>query len=171
MTELFTALFDFMDRGGPVMWPMIIVAVLLWWLILERLWFYSQQYPSALSSAMEKWKARPERLSWYADLQQRMYISELESALGSKLPIIVTLIALLPMFGLLGTVTGMLQVFEVMAFMGSGNPRAMATGVSAATIPTMAGMVIALAALPFSSRLDLRYRRAKRELTELFAKE
>jgi len=171
MTELFTALFDFMDRGGPVMWPMIAIAVVLWWLILERLWYFTKQYPSALQDALGKWQARPERSSWYAELQQRMYISELESALGSKLPIIVTLIALLPMFGLLGTVTGMLQVFEVMAFMGSGNPRAMATGVSAATIPTMAGMVIALAALPFSSRLDLRYRKAKRLLSDQFAKE
>ena len=171
MTELFTALFDFMDRGGPVMWPMIFITVLLWWLILERLWYFAKQYPPLLESTLARWQARPERTSWYAELEQRMYVSQLESALGSRLPIIVTLIALLPMFGLLGTVTGMLQVFEVMAFMGSGNPRAMATGVSAATIPTMAGMVIALAALPFSSRLDLRYRKAKRQLSDLFAKE
>ncbi len=48
------------------------------------------------------------------------------------------------MLGLLGTVTGMIDVFEVMSISGSGNSRAMAAGVSKATIPTMAGMVAAL---------------------------
>jgi biopolymer transport protein ExbB len=66
------------------------------------------------------------------------------------------------MLGLLGTVTGMIQVFEVMAYMGSGNPRAMANGVSAATIPTMAGMVISLLAIPFATELNRRYSRELR---------
>ena len=48
------------------------------------------------------------------------------------------------LLGLLGTVTGMISVFEVMAVSGTGNARSMAAGVSRATIPTMAGMVGAL---------------------------
>ena len=48
--------------------------------------------------------------------------------------------------GLMGTVTGMIEVFDVMAISGSGNPRSMAAGVSKATVPTMAGMVAALVA-------------------------
>ena len=171
MTELIAHLLDFMDRGGPVMWPMLVTTALLWWLIAERIWFNLRQYPVVLEQSLAQWKARPERSSWYAELQQRMFISELESSLTSHLKIIGTLIALLPMFGLLGTVTGMLQVFEVMAFLGSGNPRALATGVSAATIPTMAGMVIALVALPFSNRLDLYARNAARHLRESFTRE
>ena len=55
-----------------------------------------------------------------------------------------TLVALCPLLGLLGTVTGMIAVFEVMAVTGGGNARSMASGVSMATIPTMAGMVGAL---------------------------
>ena len=58
-----------------------------------------------------------------------------------------TLIALCPMLGLLGTVTGMIEVFDVMAFGGGGNTRAMASGVSKATIPTMAGMVAAISGM------------------------
>jgi biopolymer transport protein ExbB len=46
-----------------------------------------------------------------------------------------------PLLGLLGTVTGMIEVFDVMSISGSGNARSMASGVSRATIPTMAGMV------------------------------
>ena len=57
---------------------------------------------------------------------------------------LATIAALAPLLGLLGTVTGMVEVFEVMAFSGTGNPRSMAAGVSKATIPTMAGMVAAL---------------------------
>lgn len=171
MIELSAQLLDFMDRGGPVMWPMLAITAVLWWLIAERIWFNTKEYPGILAQSLERWQARSDRTSWYAELQQKMYISELESLLTTRLKFIGTLIALLPMFGLLGTVTGMLQVFEVMAFLGSGNPRALATGVSAATIPTMAGMVIALVALPFSNRLDLHARNATRKLRENFTRE
>ena len=54
------------------------------------------------------------------------------------------LIGLCPMLGLLGTVYGMIEVFEVLAVLGTGNPRAMSSGVAKATIPTMSGMVAAL---------------------------
>ena len=64
-------------------------------------------------------------------------VSEIECLMMRNTKTIPTLIALLPLLGLLGTVTGMIQVFDVMASLGSGNPRAMANGVSAATIPTM----------------------------------
>ena len=57
---------------------------------------------------------------------------------------IQTLVALCPLLGLLGTVTGMVNVFQTMAVFGTGNARSMASGVSMATIPTMAGMVGAL---------------------------
>ena len=58
----------------------------------------------------------------------------------------------------------MIEVFDVMAIAGSGNPRAMASGVSRATIPTMAGMVAALSGIYFSARLDSL---AKKELRAL----
>ena len=57
---------------------------------------------------------------------------------------IKTLVSLAPLLGLLGTVTGMIGVFEVLATTGGGDARSMAAGVSQATIPTMAGMVAAL---------------------------
>ncbi len=41
-----------------------------------------------------------------------------------------TLVAMCPLIGLLGTVTGMIGVFEVMAQQGTGNPRLMAAGIS-----------------------------------------
>jgi len=87
--------------------------------------------------------------------------------MSKGLKLIPSLIALLPMFGLLGTVTGMIQVFDVMAVLGSGNPRAMADGVSAATIPTMSGMVVALAAIPFATQLERMYQDKLQILNEM----
>ncbi len=71
-----------------------------------------------------------------------------------SIPIIKALISLCPLLGLLGTVTGMIEVFDVMALAGGGNSRAMAAGVSKATIPTMAGMVAALSGLVLGVQLD-----------------
>ena len=70
--------------------------------------------------------------------------------------LIRTLMAVLPLLGLLGTVTGMIQVFDVMAFTGTGNARLMAGGVSAATIPTMSGLVAALSGLYLATHLEQR---------------
>ena len=66
--------------------------------------------------------------------------------------LITILIAICPLLGLLGTVTGMISVFDVLAVTGTGNPRAMAAGISKATLPTMAGLLIALTGLYFKAR-------------------
>ena len=71
-------------------------------------------------------------------------ISQAKEAVNRYLPLINTCVALAPLFGLLGTVTGMIEVFQVMAFTGGGDARSMAGGVSKATLPTMAGMTTAL---------------------------
>ena len=73
--------------------------------------------------------------------------------LDQTVPVIRTLIFVCPMLGLLGTVTGMIEVFDVMA-VGSGNTRGMAAGVSKATIPTMAGMVAALSGMFLISQIE-----------------
>jgi biopolymer transport protein ExbB len=61
-------------------------------------------------------------------------------------------VALCPLLGLLGTVTGMISVFDAMATQG-GNARSMAAGVSMATIPTMAGMIASLSGVVGSTLL------------------
>jgi biopolymer transport protein ExbB len=80
--------------------------------------------------------------------------------------IIKTLVAMCPLIGLLGTVTGMISVFETMATQGTGNARLMASGISMATIPTMAGMVAALSGVFFSTRLEARAKVAKEKLVD-----
>ena len=171
MLELQYHFFDFMDKGGSVLWGILLLTGLLWWFVLERLWYFSLEYPKDLKKQLQFWLERNDHSSWYASYMRRQLISELDCSMSNHLKVIPTFIALLPMFGLLGTVTGMILVFEVMANMGSGNPRAMADGVSAATIPTLAGMVVALAGIPFATHLERRYKRELIHINQLFTRE
>jgi biopolymer transport protein ExbB len=65
-----------------------------------------------------------------------------------------------------GTVTGMIEVFDIMAFLGSGSPKAMASGISKATIPTMAGMVGAITGVFALSLLQRYIQRQKVQLED-----
>jgi len=167
--DLLSLFRDFMDKGGDVLWAILFVAVWMWWTLLERFWYFFAEHKSVKKRAIELWQARSDHNSWYAEKQRTQYISEVECLMLKNLKVIPAQIALLPMFGLLGTVTGMIQVFDVMAFLGSGNPRSMADGVSAATIPTMAGMVVALVAIPFATALERRYRYELRSIKSSLA--
>jgi len=97
-----------------------------------------------VGKAIETWESRDERKSWNAKQLREKLISESKMQLNQYLPIIKTLVALCPLLGLLGTVTGMIEVFNIMAVTGGGDAKSMAGGVSRATIPTMAGMVAAI---------------------------
>jgi biopolymer transport protein ExbB len=166
MNDLINNYVDFMDRGGLVLWAILALTIILVWMIVERFWFFLVEFKRELNARLDVWHARDERTSWHAIQQRRQLLSELDCEMSKNLKSIPVMIALLPMFGLLGTVTGMIQVFDVMASMGSGNARAMANGVSAATIPTMSGMVVALFALPFATRLERLYRVNKKTISE-----
>ena len=82
-----------------------------------------------------------------------MLLSQANEKINAHLPMIKTMVALCPLLGLLGTVTGMIEVFNIMAVTGGGDAKSMAGGVSKATIPTMAGMVAAWNANAASSGL------------------
>ena len=80
-------------------------------------------------------------------------ISEVSTETKRFLLTIETMMQILPLLGLLGTVVGMIKVFDVMTFFGTGNARLMASGVSQATIPTMAGLVAAISGLYIANLL------------------
>jgi biopolymer transport protein ExbB len=152
----------FLETGGDVLWFISFVLLAMWALILERLWYFAGVHPKEAQRALATWEAREDRSSWYADQIRRKLVSKVQVRLDSGLIMIKTLVALCPLLGLLGTVTGMIEVFDVMAISGSGNARAMASGVSKATIPTMAGMVAALSGLIVSVQME-RYARQEGE--------
>jgi biopolymer transport protein ExbB len=145
LREAFEAIRDFMEMGGPVLTAIAWLLFVMWIMIVERWAFFRTGLKSQINNVVETWEARPERKSWQAHQIRQAMVSRVTISAQEGLSIIKTLVALCPLMGLMGTVTGMIEVFDVMAVSGSGNARSMAGGVSKATIPTMAGMVAALA--------------------------
>ncbi|HEY9033652.1 MAG TPA: MotA/TolQ/ExbB proton channel family protein [Pseudomonadales bacterium] len=164
MFEMIEPVYLFMERGGDVLYGILLVIFLLWFFVLERMAYFGLAHKKRLHQAVAEWEARAERTSWHAHRIREDLIADLETALENNMPMIKMLIGLCPLFGLLGTVTGMISVFDTMAFIGSGSPKAMAAGISKATIPTMAGMVGALTGVFAQSLLDRYIRRQKAEL-------
>jgi biopolymer transport protein ExbB len=144
---------DLIDQGGPVLWVLFTVCMLLWLLILERLWFMQFSWPGRARRRINQWNSREDRNSWRARKIRESVVSEVKLELHAMLPFIQMLVALCPLLGLLGTVLGMIGVFEVIAISGNDDAQAMARGVYRATIPTMAGLVVALTGIYFTVRL------------------
>ena len=159
--NVFVAIRDFMELGGPVLNFIALTIFLMWMLIIERVLFFNGGLRRMTRDVQQSWEARSERKSWGAHRIREGLVSRVSMAANEGLSMIKTLVALCPLLGLLGTVTGMIKVFGVMAAAGSGNVRAMAAGVSQATIPTMAGMVGALSGVLLVTILT---RRAEREV-------
>ncbi|MDH5629399.1 MAG: MotA/TolQ/ExbB proton channel family protein [Gammaproteobacteria bacterium] len=154
LDELFDTVSRFFEAGGNVLWFIAAALIFMWTMIVERMWFFSYAYPKKARALIAKWESRKDRSSWRAHRIRDAWISKMKEELNSGLIVIKTIVSICPMIGLLGTVTGMVQVFEIMALSGTGSARLMASGITQATIPTMAGMVAALSGLFISSRLE-----------------
>lgn len=166
LVNAYEAVRDFMELGGPVLGVIAANIFLMWILIFERLYFFRTGHRANITNALATWEARSERKSWNAHQIREKLVSEVALAARGSLPLIKTLVALCPLLGLLGTVTGMIEVFQVMAISGSGNPRSMASGVAKATIPTMAGMVAALSGVAMTAYLQNRVNRERELITD-----
>ena len=160
----FYSIQDFVDQGGPVLWIIFATSTLMWLLILERIWYLRVTWPRRARKIIAHWSARADCRSWRARKIREATVSEVDMELHSVLPLIKVLVALCPLLGLLGTVLGMIGVFEVIAVSGNDDAQAMARGVYRATIPTMAGLVVALTGIYFTVRLR---RVADRQISRL----
>lgn len=147
MLQLIEVLEDvrgFIESGGPILLVIAALTFVMWTMLFERFWFYKGGLTKMVNETLEHWETRAERTSWNAHKIRDAMISRVSEKINSNLDMIATMVTLCPLMGLLGTVTGMIQVFDVLAITGGGDAKSMASGVSRATIPTMAGMVAAL---------------------------
>lgn len=156
MIEQVDIMRDFFSKGGPVLSGVFILSIFLWLLILERYYFLYMVYPKHLDSIVKQWQKRREQSSWYALKIRDGLLSEISIALKRNLIPIQTLTGILPLLGLLGTVTGMIAIFEVLNVFGNGNARGMADGISKALLPTTAGLVTSIIGIYFSADLNKR---------------
>jgi biopolymer transport protein ExbB len=157
---------EFIATGGDVLYFVAAALFMMWVLMIERYWYYTSEFPKFRDKIIADWDARTDTTSWYAHRIRDAWISQATDALQVRLIIIRTLVAMCPLIGLLGTVTGMIGVFETMSTQGTGNPRLMAAGISMATIPTMAGMVAALSGLFVSSRIEAKAKMLREKLVD-----
>ncbi|MEM9532176.1 MAG: MotA/TolQ/ExbB proton channel family protein [Pseudomonadota bacterium] len=154
--EALEAVRDFMELGGGVLTIITLLVFFMWALILERWLYLGSRLKSEANELAEQWNTRSDHTSWSAHQMRDSLVAEVAWNSRKGIDVIKTCVALCPLLGLLGTVTGMIEVFDVMAVAGTGNARSMASGVSKATIPTMAGMVAAISGLFPSIYLERR---------------
>ena len=164
---------DAMAKGGLVMWPILLTCFVIWYTGLGRLWSilavrvsrkrFLHQVGVVAESDREV-RARTGQVAFNDFLAVAPEIKRGERDLGfyyrellmtlvpdldRGFPSMTAWIAVAPLLGLLGTVIGMVETFEVINLFGIGNPHLMAQGISKALLTTQAGLTVAFPALIF----------------------
>lgn len=164
MQQLFETLInhftDFLSQGGMVLWVIFTVTVLLFVLISLRYLYLSRIVSKEIQRMLAAF-SHP-----YNHYQRRFFLLHFHRDFFRGHELIKFMIAILPLLGLLGTVTGMISVFETMAYFGNSNPRLMAQGVAQAILPTMAGMAVAVLSLLAYHFLQLQVKKQQRLLQQ-----
>ena len=145
ITDIFKTYSNFIYQGGPVVFILFLISIYLFVLIFAKFKYLFFD----INEVQDQYKKRLSEIN-----NDEFYLLNLSSLkcdyrniINKDFFIIQTLIALRPVLGLLGTVTGMIEVFDVVSFFGTGNARALASGITKATLPTMTGMAISIVGL------------------------
>ena len=170
-------MFEFIEAGGLLMWPIIACSVIAMAITLERLWAFRRRRVVPDHLLPQIWKLYKSK---ELDRQRILAIRE-SSPLGRLLATgltnlahsrevmkeaieeegrqvvhelerylnaLGTVAAIAPLLGLLGTVFGMIEVFAAITSAGGvGNPAVLAGGISKALITTAAGLSVAIPSL------------------------
>ena len=162
----FADLQAFLDRGGPVLLVIMLATFFMWDLILERVFYFRFAHKQVAADAIAEWRSRSDRKSTLAHWVKDKLVSEVRMRAEQNVQLTKAMVALAPLLGLLGTVTGMVAVFDIMAITSGADAKAMSAGVSRATIPTMAGMVASLSGILFTSGMDRRVNRSVQQVED-----
>ncbi len=146
-------LIDFFHKGGVVLAFIFLASFLLWYFLLQRYIYIRFYFKNFKKDLLEQ--AENGDFDKKFNLHVKNYIiSYARQNLKKNMSYISILIIITPLLGLLGTVTGMINIFDVLAYNGSSDIKLMTSGISMATIPTMAGMVVSLSGILFEKRID-----------------
>jgi biopolymer transport protein ExbB len=173
---------SFIYSGGFVMLPLLLLCMVMWWLIANRLFFFRRMHRKSMSPGIALEHILNDRMpdpAQYGDatallVAEYLYhrcsnlevngfileetVQKISRRITAYLAVIGVLAAIAPLLGLLGTVTGMMETFDVLAVFGTGNAKAMASGISEALITTQTGLLIAIPGLYMKGFLDRRSR-------------
>jgi len=164
--NMFETLAGYLNMGGPVVVALLASTFLMWMLISERILYFTFAVAKIIEEKQGLWDQRSDRGSWEAHAYRERLISEARVENERFLGSIRSLIVITPLLGLLGTVTGMIEVFQVITDTGSSNARLMASGISRATIPTMTGLAVSLTGVFAINYLDRQHEKTISNLSQ-----
>ncbi len=193
-------LISYFNEGGIVMWPLLFVSIWLWTIILlklKQLYIYSKKELPLMRILIEfkEGKLSQQELKdfiasdippiwkeFFTIILQTKSVNKksnifLPQMIMSRFKIlehhtttILVLSAIAPLLGLLGTVSGMIYTFDVIRQFGTGNPQALAHGISEALITTQTGLVIAIPGMFMGTFIKRRINQFKTRLEQLTIK-
>jgi biopolymer transport protein ExbB len=166
-------MWTYVERGGPVMWPLlalsilgVTVAIWRWWALrqvtrnvagfmtqlrsalvegdVDGAVAVCERFPSPVSAIVKAGLLRAGRPKEEVERALQDASAHELAVLERGLPVLATIAMIAPLLGFLGTVTGMINSFEALASVGLNNPAAVAKGISEALITTAAGLIIAI---------------------------
>jgi biopolymer transport protein ExbB len=161
-------------KGGPIVWPIVLIFFLGLGIIVERIRFLrrgscdAEAFMTRVSACIrqenwesccrlcdeEKMKSVPRVIRTALDyrlMNREDMENALQEAILNEVPRLERFLSTLgmlatiaPLLGLLGTVTGMINTFHVITYYGTGDPRMMSSGISEALVTTMVGLGVAI---------------------------
>ena len=171
-------MFELIKSGGPVMIPIIILAIIAMAIIVERIWSLRRKevFPPGLGVEVREWARGRELDSKHIDVLRRN--SPLGEVLAAALDMrhkprelmkervedvgrhvvhqmerflntLGTIAGVAPLLGLLGTVLGIIEMFLTILKTGVGDANQLAGGIGQALVSTAGGLVLAIPALMF----------------------
>lgn len=180
-------LLGYIAQGGFVMWPLLLAALLLWFGIGYRLFFIRRGSRAPVRALVRGFRAHaPEVTHGYLDeavrrglliaaerppelktlLDDKLF--SLEEDLGRYRTLVRTIVIVAPLLGLLGTVNGMIEMFQSLGtqtfYSQSGG---VAQGISQALFTTQFGLVIAIPGLIVGGLIDRRERQIREDIYQL----
>jgi len=185
--------YEYLSSGGIIIFPIIICSFLMWWLIIERIFYFrnmskndvnlhqaiimlraghepttEQDYRPGLCAGVVLEFLNKRTMNKKLD-QGILYLCVMQKRhnITKYIRMIAVLAAIAPLLGLLGTVSGMITTFDVISLFGTGNAKAMAGGISEAMITTQSGLVAAIPGLLMSGFLSRRATFMENRLDEL----
>jgi biopolymer transport protein ExbB len=168
LTRPYLAVADLVEGGGPFVIWIFSCCLILWTLVYERWLYFSRVLPREAAASLAYWQAREDRHSWCAHQIRQALISRFHAGMTANLRLMKVLVPLAPLLGLIGTVSGMLEVFDSMALRGSADARTMASGVSHAMICTLTGLAVSITGLYPVHYFESRARRQTELLADSF---
>ncbi|MEA3468515.1 MAG: MotA/TolQ/ExbB proton channel family protein [Thermodesulfobacteriota bacterium] len=171
-------LFEIVQQGGPVMWPLLLCSLAVLTVIIERILFWVSLEQSRNRPLMDEILTHAEKGNWNlirektADCQDhivRLLVTgivhrdydmgiamEAEAdqtvqRMNRYMPVLDTMITVTPLLGIFGTVLGIIASFKVLGTSGIADPKLVTSGIAQALITTATGLGIAIiAVIPYN---------------------